>query len=232
MFFIPVAFGTTKNGSFHAERVVWFAPVVYVDTSAAVAEGREVYGFPKLLGRVVAPRLPDDPAHFSLTGAAYQGTPIARQLRPATIFEAQRQDAAKFGAHDKSWGTLIEAITGMIDLLKLDSGDGLWESLRERAELFTLDQRLLVLKQFRDAVDGTRACLLQAVECPITVTDFQGAGLVSGDWLVTIPRYPGLDIAEQLGIRGGTDPIKPLAIYRVKLDCRMENGIIVWSAPT
>lgn len=233
LFFVPVAYGKSHAESFCAERVVWFVPAVFVDTSAAVAEGREVYGFPKLLARCVLPRTADDPAYFSVTTDVYQGSSVAQQLRPGVVFEAERLDAARFGALHPSWGSMFEAMAGMSELLQVSSDPdrgGLRESLRAKVGLFSSDQRLLVLKQFRDAADASRACLLQVVECPITVTGFHGAGLVPGDWRVRFTRYPKLDLAGELGIEGAGGPIKPRAVYWVRMDCRMENGIIVWSS--
>jgi hypothetical protein len=231
LFFIPVAYGKTHDGVFRAERVVWFVPAVFVDTSAAVAEGREVYGFPKLLARCIAPKKADDPAFFSVTTDIYQGDAKGRRLQPAEIFRAKRHDSDKLGDQHATWGAWFDAISGMRDLLKVHSeqkrfGDG----LREKVHLFSSDQRLLVLKQFRDAADATRACLLQIVECPITVTGFRGAGLVAGDWTVSIARFPKFTLASDLGIVGDGAPVKPIAVYWVKLDCRLENGIVVWSA--
>ncbi|MFO0762348.1 MAG: NAD(P)-binding protein [Byssovorax sp.] len=232
LIFIPVACGRSQQGAFRVERVVWFVPAVFVDTSAAVAEGREVYGFPKLLARCVIPRTAEDPAYFSITTDVYQGPAAAQQLRPGLVFEAERLDAARFGDLHPSYGSMLDAMAGVSKLLQVSSepGGGLRDSLREKAELFSTDQRLLVLKEFRDAADASRACLLQIVECPITVTGFHGAGLVPGDWRVRFTRYPTLDLASDLGVEGANGPIKPLAVYWVRLDCRMENGIIVWSS--
>ncbi len=233
LFFVPVAYGKSHAGSFRVERMVWFVPAVFVDTSAAVAEGREVYGFPKLLAHCTFPRTADDPALFSVSTDVYQGSKAAQRLRPGVIFEAERLDAAHFGALPSNWGSLLETMTGMSKLLQVGTDPargGFRQTSRERMSLFSKDQRLLVLKQFRDAADASRACLLQFVECPITVTGFRGAGLVPGDWRVRITRYPKLDLARELGIEGAGDPIKPLAIYWVSMNCRMENGIIVWSS--
>lgn len=229
--FVPVAYGKTEGGVFRAERVVWFVPAVFVDTSAAVAEGREVYGFPKLLARCVAPKKADDPAYFSVVTDVYQGDASGRRLQPAEIFQAKRHDSGRLGDQHPSWGSWFEAVSGVFNLLKIHSEPGrLGAGLREKAGLFSADQRLLVLKQFRDAADATRACLLQIVECPITVTGFRGAGLIAGDWTVSMARFPRFNLASDLGIKGDGAPVRPTAIYWVKLDCRMENGIIVWSA--
>lgn len=235
LFFVPVAYGKTVNGTFRSERVVWFVPLVFVDTAAAVAEGREVYGFPKLLARCDMPRVAGDPAYFAVHTGVYQGVPVARQLREATIFEAIRHDAATFGEREETWTSGLDAITGMLDLLRINSNPGgglgaIWEGAREKLEMLSPDQRLLVLKQFRDARDGTKACLLQIVECPIRVTGFAGAGLLKGDWTVTLPTFETLDIARDLGIVSNGGPITPLAAYWTEIDCVMENGIVVWSA--
>lgn len=231
LFFIPVAYGKMDGRVFRAERMVWFVPAVFVDTSVAVAEGREVYGFPKLLAQCIAPKKADDPAFFSVITDVYQGDAKGRKLQPAEIFRATRHDSSKLGDQHPTWRAWFEAISGVLGLLNVQSEPGrLWEGLREKADLFSADQRLLILKQFRDAADPSRACLLQIVECPITVTGFGGAGVLAGDWTVSMPSFPKLTLASDLGVQGGGAPVKPSAVYWVKLDCRMENGIVVWSA--
>jgi len=73
-------------------RLVWTVPYMYVDGSAAVAGGREIFGLPKQLGRIRCPAADDENAPASLVVRAL----LIKNFRPRatarmrTVFRVDR----------------------------------------------------------------------------------------------------------------------------------------------
>ncbi len=56
------------------------------------------------------------------------------------------------------------------------------------------------LKQFRDAVSPELACYQALVESPCVIQSFKGAGLLSGDWEITLTNAASHAFAQAFGI--------------------------------
>src|SRR6185369_7678898 len=74
------------------------------------------------------------------------------------------------------------------------------------AEEFT-EIPLLLLKEFRDARSnggGDLACYQSIVQVDSTIDDFHHGAILLDDFVVTIPRYDSVRMAEVLGLEGGS----------------------------
>src|SRR5262249_4025097 len=66
-FWIPVVAGRRDpDGEFHAERPAFFIPYLWVDEYLPAQVGREVFGYPKGVGRLANPASLGDRAEFSI----------------------------------------------------------------------------------------------------------------------------------------------------------------------
>ena len=66
IFWLLTLVGKKIGPFFQVERLAVFTPYIFVNSSFALLAGREIYGFPKQLGRVQIPQPDEEPNLFSL----------------------------------------------------------------------------------------------------------------------------------------------------------------------
>jgi hypothetical protein len=226
-FWIPVCAGRDDGGRFVPERVVWFLPYIWVDNPPAMANGREIYGFPKEAGRIAIPR-PGDA--FEITAEALviphygkASETVVRQLVHVTpssagaLGQLVSQGQALRDLLGTLAGTLLRAIAGGTldgDVVR----DLIQDALHERVPM-------VFLKQFRDAERPDRACYQAIVEANARVTRFAGGGPIPGAHRVHVADWDSHPIVRDLGLEGA-DP-EVLVDAWAEFDFEMEAGRIV-----
>ena len=186
---------------------VYFAfPYIWVDNAYALSMGREIYGFPKQLGRFQIPPDVNNADYFSLETLAL------KTLNPNTMAEWQKvMDVKKIGIPGtfQEWDSIGKAVEG---LTKTSEELGTWNAdlkllVRLFEDLIARDIPFVFLKQFRDVADGTKACYQAVIECTCKMTAWHGGGLLNGVYEVNMEEVGNEPIVSDLGL--GPNPIVP-----------------------
>lgn len=250
-FWIPVVAGTrSAGGEFHAVRPAFFIPYLWVDSGLASQAGREVFGYPKGVARLVAPGPAGGTgaAEFSidalvLPAPGAPGAPDARwqwrrlvtAARRGGGFPAPVRELASFAALGRAVASAIARQIGS-HALPAPTLDLLRSAWRDVAGL---EVPMVFLKQFRDAADGTMACYQAIVEAANRVTDDPiEAGVLPGDWELAIAQFADVRVIDHLGLRvrpgegaGDGAGVVPAALhFWVKFGFVAEPGRVVWRA--
>src|SRR5262249_605236 len=162
--------GKQEGGVFSADRLVWLLTYVFVNNTAAVSTGREIFGDPKAQADV---RVPGDPG---AGGAFSGGTLVVKRFgggrRAEVAGLVPGGDAGGGAGGDDPWANIG---AGFEELGKRLAGGVL--SGVERAVVpaqavtrllvdgyRSREIRMVFLKQFRDAFDPARACYQAVIE--------------------------------------------------------------------
>jgi hypothetical protein len=194
---------------------LWHHPYMLVDSSYAMAMGREIYGFPKEIGWL---EIPDGPAY---PNSMRVETVVVKDLTPecqATreqLFEARltvEGNDNSIAAHNDV-GTVSDLAKAVADKLGVGAlvGNDVLQSL------MSVPIPMVFLKQIRDAVDPERACFQSVQETTTEMTQLislpriylQRYEIVLEDWA----SHP---IRSDLGLVAGPVPVD-LAFW-VKFD--------------
>ncbi|GMQ86256.1 MAG: hypothetical protein BMS9Abin07_1829 [Acidimicrobiia bacterium] len=216
-----------RNGS-ELRFVVWM-PYIWVDTDIAMATGREVWGFPKTIGAYDPPSGKGAPHVLS--------TRIFRTFDPETEGEEAEliriDPASEPGA--SVWKDFEEAARGIGRALGVEGTKkhfSFGDDLRLAVDLveIAVSRKIPVvnLKQFRDAVDGTKACYQAIIDSNLELTGFHGGGPLLGDHRVTITPCASHQLIEDLGLPGPSFTARAGAW--VTMDFLANPGTPVWSA--
>ncbi len=242
-FWVPLVAGRRGgDGAFHAERPVFYIPYLWVDSHLAAQAGREVFGYPKAVGRLASPSSPDAAAEFSIDALVVPepgppGAPWARwQWR--RLVTASRRDAGTWGNLASELGSIAELGRAVVSAIgdRLGGGALPAPSLALLASLVrdarALDVPMVFLKQFRDAADGTAACYQAIVEAPNRMThDPVEAGFLHGEWELAIEQFPTVRLIDRLGLRVREDgKLSALLHIWVKFGFTAELGRVIWRA--
>jgi hypothetical protein len=92
--------------------------------------------------------------------------------------------------------------------------------------LLLTEPTMVFLKQFRDVADGHRACYQAIVEAPSRLVDLRQAGVLAGEYRVTISQYASHPILDEIGLEAQS----ALRGWYVDFDFDMEIGKEVWKA--
>jgi hypothetical protein len=232
-FWVPVAKVQRDAGVAQVERVAWFLPYVFVDSGVAAASGREVYGFPKALGKFHLPAGPDEPFRLTVDTEVvehYGPQPSELQVRRLLEVEPAADDSGWLAG---VWADVLEAFTDFRQLLLGDGDSVTLPGLGLVGEVVDFLRQeevpLVFLKQFRDVADGRRACYQAVVEAPAQVLQFRNGGPLRGAHRVTLHHYDSCPIAQDLGLNPAGQTA--LGAWYSDFDFLMGNGREVWRAP-
>jgi hypothetical protein len=232
-FWVPVAAVGRLAGVAVVERVAWFLPYVFVDSGIAAASGREIYGFPKAIGKFEIPAGPDGPVRVTVDTEVvehYGPDPSELQVRRLLEVEPVADDG---GGLAGAWADVQEAFADFAGLLLGDGGEvtlpGPGLAVQVIDFLLHEEVPLVFLKQFRDVADGRRACYQAIVEAPAQVLRFRAGGPLSGTHRVTLHHYDSCPIARDLGLNPAGQTA--LGAWYSDFDFLMGNGREVWRAP-
>ncbi len=224
-FWVPLVRGRRRNGGFVPEQLVWYLPYVFVDNVAAMATGRDVWGFHK------------QTATLAMPAEAGQGdftvdTLFIRQFAPQSEGEVSRLvTATPTGGltREARWSgngfeTLLTAVEQWLGDRRELAGFS-WDLVRSLwRELQTGEVPMVFLKQLRDAGDGSRACYQAVIEAPARLTGFHGGGFLSAHEVV-ITAADSHPIAGDLGL-GSAAVSSPLGFWTA-IDFVMDNGRVI-----
>jgi hypothetical protein len=88
---------------------------------------------------------------------------------------------------------------------------------------------MVFLKQFRDAVQPTRACYQAIIEANATITDFRGAGLLPRNWTLQLHQYASHRIVDTLALNPAPHTVHNG--FWVDFSFSMDLGQEIWRAP-
>jgi len=224
---IPVQGGKASNPDAWGD---YLLPVyLFVDSGAAISAGREVFGFPKLLGTFERKTEdPDDDArvivhtqYFERFGPDAEAVvaPIlaidrveAAEIRPSRLQSAEALVASGFGAN--LLARTRRRISSLLDFTPYG---------------FVLP--MIFLKQFRGLARPNAACY-QA----ITIVNTQSVGEAKIDELshpyaLRLWSSDSHPIAADLGLRSGQEALtQDLPPFKAKLDFTVGFGSVLWEA--
>lgn len=170
---VPVWAGHTEHGSFKARRFCMSLPHILVDNPISLLAGREIYGFPKALGRFEFEK-PGERLLVKGYGGELAPDVVAAwhdliEIRPLGGADLAAQEAAQ--EPEEGPESLVDAIAQEAfgesvgaNALSLPSGIDLIQGLCKQVRSMTMEQ--LFLKQFRDAALHDHACYQAVVEAP------------------------------------------------------------------
>jgi len=235
---VPVVAGTTVHGAWRPSRIAWYLPYVFVDNVAAMATGREVYGFFKQTAALAMPAEPWAPGMFSIDALViptFSPSSQAETLRVLTATSCEGEVAPQ-----GSWRSADEAVHAIWDRIKAGFFDpntgpntGLaisaWDLIKNLIEdIATGDVPMVFLKQFRDATDPTRACYQAVLEAPAHLEKFY-AGWFTHPHEIAIVPYASHPIVAECGLAGQT--IRADHGFWVKMDFAMQLGKVIAESP-
>jgi hypothetical protein len=225
-FWVPVAKVDPTGASKRPHNLTWFLPYVFVDNPLALATGREVYGYPKDLGTFEIPQGVDDANRIGVSTYAWKDHGPDSKLELSRLFEVRRTDPPSGGGLARVWDTLADAFQGLMRLIFGNDGKFTLASLELLVDVFEYlvshEVPNVFIKQFRDVADPNRACYQAIVEAKEKVTGFRTAGLLAGEYELTIFPFASHPIAADLGLSSG--PNEALAAWYVDFDFDLEKG--------
>ena len=209
-------------------RVAWFLPYIFVDSPPPMATGREIYGFPKLAGRIDFAEPEGMNSVVTVDAFAIDRFSPSSRAREQRIVEVRRKADDDRGALAGLWNGLERAMSGLsagfldaAQAIALDSGtDAIAGALRGVSPSQVV--RMAFLKQFRDAGDPSRACYRSVVEASLRVTAFRSGGPLSGPFEVRLAHLDSHPIARDLGLPG--DRIEPVFSAWFDFDFDVDEG--------
>lgn len=231
------------------DRFAWTVPYIWVNSDAALAGGREVFGFPKRIGRIGVPhddKIPDALDVSALTLKRFDPDGIAKQHRVLRATPNTRAGEPL----DRHWtelphicrdlGRLVESEHGPVtvghdstrrEVASVRAGDTVGELSGPAVacllgeQLMAMHVPMVFLKQFRDATYPTKACYQAVVETVNRVTDFEGGGPLPV-FTVKIEDLASVPFGRELGMSPGTHETR--AGFWVDFSFVVDRGELLW----
>jgi hypothetical protein len=203
----------------------WFPVYLYVDNWIALAGGREVWGFPKILATIKAPggvtAGPISVSTFAmktLTPGASAATAEIFRITPEAAVQADAAGAGGVLAMVRAlvakpalpaWATPI--LTSLA--IALDTAAG----------AFSSEGGMIFLKQVRDPGSPTAASYRAVVAARAALSGLpRGFGFLGGGYRLSLADYASQPIASDLGLPLGDQPLFPL--FWAEADLIIELG--------
>jgi uncharacterized protein with NAD-binding domain and iron-sulfur cluster len=195
-----------KHGATYLpDRLVWFIPQLFVNNPYAVATGREVYGFRKIMSEIVAPQSIKNP-EFAVRALGFQQFTAQTLGSPQWVLSVQKT-GERSGAGDGRWNSPKDAREEILKLLAGGSGlakvsVGAFEEVSyDLLEHFKIDIPMVFLKQFPDVADTEKACYQAVIEAPARLTGFRGGWVLKNRYELLLNDIPSFPIARELGLQ-------------------------------
>ena len=179
--------------------LAWFLPYLLVDEGNAIATGREVFGFNKLLAQFQKPaqiQQPDftaDVLGFKQFGA----DSVAQRERLLALTASSSADVTKVNDLASIKNTMNAEL---FKNMRSNLGGGLLEFA---ARLINDHIPLVFLKQFRDAQSTHKACYQRIIEAPLKVETFFEGGIFLNSYTLNIASLASHPLAQNLGLGVG-----------------------------
>ena len=215
-------------------RVSFFMPFLYVDHSIAMAAGREIFGFAKEYGIC---RMPEDPGTNGKLGidvwAIEKFQPDAfPQQKP--LFDFAPTESSILQKVEQAIKNTEDALSSFIQDLgtpgALDSEVSMiLSAFMTIAHMEKPQFQIVLLKQFRDIVDGRLACYQAILETPAVATKIDGLRLLT-NYVATVYQYDSHPLVDMLGLQLENGTAKTVMAFYFAGDTTIENGTVVWEA--
>jgi hypothetical protein len=209
--------------------VRWIPLWLFVDTGAAMATGREVYGFPKQIGQFeFSPKTA--PARRFLTRALVLTVFSPQtQAEELPVIDIEPGPAPEGDAPATTFASLEELAQHAADRLRdaaVPPEAGLLEQARR--DLIAGGGTMVFLKQFPDVAQAGRACYQAIIEAPATMSVFRTAWITPQPYRVRFWSYDSHPFFHQLGI--SPEPQDVGHGMGVELDFPVGLGTEIWKA--
>jgi hypothetical protein len=228
-FLIPV--WQHRKGSVLPELKVWI-PYLFIDVSEGLVTGREVWGYPKSYARIELPAGPASASYLSCEPILF------KKFAPDTLGQwgkvIQIRGNARNSQPQSVWTGYEHMVRELIE--RIGTMSGLAKVADELFRLYLSKHPLPVinLKQFRDAVDSSRACYQALVSSPCEIIDWKGGHFLDGDYEIEIATCDSHQIVNDLGLADRVGPdstlVKPLYGFWCDMGFRTLNGVVEWQA--
>jgi Acetoacetate decarboxylase (ADC) len=210
----------TRSG----ERLAMFIPYIWLDNAMSLADGRELFGYPKSWGWLRFPAKTGRPV-WKVDAFGLNYAPDALAARHP-LLEVVRSESAPETALDEL-GSLEELARHMAT--RLMARNSFLEDVELGLELASdvLDDRMrgVFLKQFRDVTDGLAAGLQQIVEADYTIRSLKAAPVLAAHQL-TVHRLDSHPVGMELGLESQSLELA----YRVQMSFDVGGGRVLWDA--
>ena len=206
----------------------WIPAYLFVDTGQALVSGREVWGFPKQLGRFnFSPpaRDPGGARTFSAEGMVVSPFGPDSPSRWATMFEARPISAKPGGGKGGVLATLEGLAKAAVDRLTEDVAT---IAGKLQTALGAGSITMAFLKQFPDAARPASACYQAVVEAEARVIQLRGSGLTDDHYEVRITTFDSHPYLSELGISSDWQPVGQ-AMW-TDFDFEQDLGAEIWRA--
>jgi uncharacterized protein with NAD-binding domain and iron-sulfur cluster len=229
-FWVPVLAGRREGEGFVAERLLWLLTYTFVDNVAAMATGREVFGFPKEHAAVVFPRDQGSAGRFTVDTLVIRRFGLDARAESARLLTVEPAGGSTRGV-DRPWASIEQGFHELGDkvLGMLHGIDAPVLSARAVAEHMIkgyLDGsiEMVFLKQFRDVRDPSRACYQAVIEARARVDAWRSGGFLPPH-VVTIEAADSHPIVAELGLSGRS--VESIAGVRLDYDFTVERGVVI-----
>lgn len=220
IFWVLIEAGKQEGSKFVVDHHALFIPYIFVDSTPAMVLGREVYGFPKELGKFQIPADPHHPQQFSLETLVLQPFSPQSETTWRPIINIQNTQAENGDFTIKPWAEfsqVFEEISSLFEEVKLD------RKCRTHLKI-----PMVFLKQFRDVQDGDKACYQAIVEATATLEKLhQGFPYVRQKFEVRIENFDSHPIVSELGLK--LTQTAQLAFW-LNFDFSFGNGTEIWKS--
>lgn len=209
-FWVPVGRYIIRNNQKVLDKIHWFSPYIWVDHPMTILNGRDIFGYPKYLGRFEMPESPASADLFAMDVNAFKTHSPESEAAYSRLFEVQRKPVTGLAGAVEEWDEFTDFAQALYqgmsnlesDLIHPDSS--LMLQLLSGLKQPHLPQ--LFLKQFPDG-NGENAVYQALMTSPAMIKKFRCAGLLLGDYEFTLQSIASVPIAEDLGIAVGTHDV-------------------------
>lgn len=213
----------------HRLRIFWYHPYMIVDGAYAMAMGREIYGFPKMLGWFSGihhgPNELED-AVVETVVTTHHGGEAEKKL----LLRVRRTQVDANGAA-LSYNSLPELSSKLVESLGISIGDlddeGAGAILMR--DLIRLSMPFLFLRQFRDPGDPKTATFQSIQEASVQMTKMHSLRWYGSGYEIEIVDYFSHNIRKEFGLPRNPIPVE--ASFWALLDFEIGNGTEIWRAP-
>lgn len=218
-----------------AERLALYVPYIFVDNQWSIAGGREVYGFRKSLGDFELPQEFTHPELLSTSTLAFRRFDPQTAAAIQEVVRVARIDAHPAAEQRHQWDDPKKLLTSLLRSMGGKEGRAILHGLQETVDLLHFMPEVSVpvvfLKQIRDAVVSQRASIQEILEAPARLLGVPKAGLLPGEYLLTIEHADSHPIDDDLGVPAG-GLVSELAFWS-ELDFVVEDGELIqgWYPP-
>lgn len=217
--------GKEELGVFVADRLAWFTPYIFVDSPPAMLAGEIIYGFPKAIADVSLAPQPGDPFTVDTTVVSSYGfdSQASMQrlltLRPVEVRPGEHPELHTL---EEMVRTALARLPKEHHQLVLPDPHFLVSAV---TDLFAGRMPMVALKQFRDVVDGTRACYQAVIEFDMTLQNLRSMSLSFDPWELEIGQFESHPIVAEFGFPASKVPT--LVSTHMQYDLQLGAGRVI-----